>query len=64
MEEIRNYYYCYSFRQYHFLLAFNQKCLKSDVHPKTHKRFWVFQKSETLDRIIKTYMEMKHRFVN
>jgi len=62
MEEQNKNYYCYSFRLYHFLMAFDQKCIASDVHPKTHKRFWVFQKSDTLDQIIQLYVETKHRF--
>ncbi len=61
MEENEN-YYCYSFRLYHFLRAFSEKCMDSQIHQKTQRRYWVFHKSERLDRLIAAYNSMKHDF--
>lgn len=58
----KNRFYCYSFRLYHFMMAFNEKCQESKIHDKTHRRYWIFEKSERLDRIIAAYTEMKHQF--
>ena len=53
MEDSSN-FYCYSFRLFHFLSAFSEKCYDSRVNNNTGRRYWVFHKSERLDRIIQT----------
>lgn len=55
-----NYFYCYSFRLHCFILAFGEKCLISKLNSNSHNRYWVFEKSERLDRIIKMYNEVKN----
>lgn len=57
-----NLYYCYSFRLFHFLLAFNEKCLGSNINKQSKKRFWTFNKSSRLDSIIEFYNKTKHKF--
>lgn len=54
-------FYCYSFRLYHYLYAFGEHCISSNVNQKTDKRYWTFKKSERLDQIIKSYNEIKHK---
>lgn len=54
-------YYCYSFRLFHFLSAFGEKCLSSDINRQSKKRFWTFKKSDRLDEIICLYNEVKHK---
>lgn len=55
-------YYCYSFRLFHFLLAFNEKCFGSNINKCSNKRFWIFHKSLRLDEIIEFYNKTKHNF--
>lgn len=55
-------FYCYSLRLFHYLSAFNEKCYTSRVNALSHKRYWVFKKSERLDKIIQSYNEVKHKF--
>lgn len=62
MENNSSNFYCYSFRLFHYLSAFSEKCLDSRINSNTGKRYWVFQKSERLDRIITSYNEVKHKF--
>lgn len=58
----RNYFYCYSLRLYHFLFVFNEKCITSSINPNSKKRYWVFIKSDRLDKIIRLYNDVKHKF--
>lgn len=53
-------FYCYSLRLFHFLSAFSEKCYVSKVNSVSNTRYWVFRKSERLDRIIALYNEVKH----
>lgn len=55
-------FYCYSLRMYHFLVCFNEQCLASKVNSKSGKRYWIFNKSKRLDKIIESYNKMKHDF--
>lgn len=59
MEDSSN-FYCYSFRLFHFLSAFSEKCYGSRLNSNSGRRYWIFQKSERLDRIIQAYNEIKH----
>jgi len=54
-------FYCYSLHLYHFLRAFGEKCKASKEHSLTGNRYWVFAKSERLDKIIILYNEVKHK---
>lgn len=60
--EQNNVFYCYSLRLFHFLSAFNQKCLASKINQASKKRYWVFNKSEQLDKIIELYNKTKYEF--
>lgn len=53
-------YYCYSYRLFHFLLAFGEKCLGSRVNSCSKKRYWVFEKSQRVDEIIELYNAIKY----
>lgn len=61
MEHI-GYFYCYSLRLFHFLNAFGEKCYVSKINQLSGKRYWIFKKSERLDRIIESYNNIKHDF--
>lgn len=60
--ETNDIFYCYSLRLFHYLSAFNEKCYTSKINSLSGKRYWIFQKSERLDKIIESYNEMKHKF--
>ena len=54
-------FYCYSLRLFHFLSAFSEKCYISKINTRSGNRYWVFLKSDRLDKIIKLYNEVKHK---
>lgn len=60
MEKRNEYFYCYSLRLFHFISAFNERCYVSKINSISMKRYWVFNKSERLDEIIKLYNQVKH----
>lgn len=53
-------FYCYSFRLFHYLVAFGEKCYASKINSNSGKRYWVFYKSKRLDNIIESYNKMKY----
>ena len=55
-------FYCYSLRMFHFISAFGEKCYGSKIHSLSGKRYWIFKKSDRLDKIIETYNSIKHNF--
>ncbi len=55
-------FYCYSLRLYHFICSFGGKYESSGINHITRNRYWVFKKSEELDRIIEFYNSVKHKF--
>ena len=55
-------FFCYSLKLFHYLSAFGEKCIVSKVNSKSGNRYWVFEKSERLDKIIASYNEVKHSF--
>ena len=56
----REFFYCYSYKLYHFLCAFGEKCKSSNTNGNTGYRYWVFDKSNRLDKIIQLYNNIKH----
>lgn len=61
MKTENEYYYCYSLRLFHFLSAFSEKCYASKINSVSKTRYWVFKKSERLDKIIELYNKTKHK---
>lgn len=59
---MENNFYCYSLRLFHFISAFGEKCYASKINTRSSKRYWVFKKSERLDKIIASYNKIKHDF--
>jgi len=60
--ENENYFYCYSLRLFHYISAFGEKCCASKINTRSKTRYWVFRKSERLDRIIDSYNHVKYSF--
>ena len=54
-------FYCYSFKLHCFILAFGEKCVISKVNSNSKKRYWIFNKSKRLDKIIEKYNELKNK---
>jgi hypothetical protein len=55
-------FYCYSLRLFHYLSAFDEKCSASRISKTSGNRYWVFKKSDRLDKIIQSYNATKHNF--
>lgn len=55
-------FYCYSLRLFHYLSAFNEKCYGSKISTTSGNRYWIFAKSDRLDKIIQSYNKNKHKF--
>lgn len=53
-------FYCYSNRMYYFIMAFGLKYLDRGINKNTNTKYYVFQKSDKLDQIIKLYNSVKH----
>ena len=60
--ENRDIFYCYSFRLYHFLSAFNVKYISTRINKNSGCRYWTYKKSELLDRLIEQYNKIKFNF--
>lgn len=54
------YYYCYSNRLFHFLKAFDINYKNIGINPNTNTKFYVFDKSDKLDKAIVLYNKIKH----
>jgi len=61
MENKEN-FYCYSLRLFHYLCAFGEQCFTSRKSSTSGNRYWVFKKSDRLDKLIESYNEVKHKF--
>lgn len=54
------YFYCYSSRMSYFIRAFNVKYIDIGLNAKSGTKYYVFEKSEKLDRIIELYNKVKY----
>lgn len=57
---MNNKFYCYSAKMSHFIRAFDIKYIEIGVNDKSGTRYYVFEKSERLDKIISLYNSVKH----
>lgn len=55
-----NNFYCYSDRLFHFIKAFSMDYISIGVNRNTKKKYYLFRKSEKLDKIIDLYNKVKH----
>lgn len=53
-------FYCYSTRMAYFIRAFNIKYIDIGFNAKSATKYYVFEKSERLDKIISLYNNVKH----
>ena len=54
------YFYCYSRRMSHFIRAFNIRYIDVGFNAKSKTKYYTFEKSEKLDRVIELYNRVKH----
>lgn len=55
-----NIFYCYSKRLKLFIQSFGIGYMDSNINKNTNTKYWTFEKSEKLDKIIDLYNEVKH----
>ena len=55
-----NNFYCYSKRLFYFIKAFNIDYLYIGVNKNSNTRYYVFEKSDRLDRVIDLYNKLKY----
>ena len=49
---MNKYFYCYSYPLKEFLLINGQVSIVSGIHPKTNKKYWVFEGTEQLNNLL------------
>ncbi len=54
------YFYSYSIRLSHFIRAVDIKYINIGFNAKSGQKYYVFEKSEKLDRVIELYNKVKH----
>lgn len=57
---MNNYFYCYSVKLSCFIRAFGIRYIEYGKNLNTHSKYYVFEKSERLDKIIELYNKIKH----
>lgn len=57
---MKNHFYCYSKRMFYFIMSFGIKYLSFGVNKNTNKKYYIFEKSERLDKVISLYNSVKH----
>ena len=53
-------FYCYSTRMSYFIRSFNVKYIDIGFKAKSNMKYYVFEKSERLDKIISLYNDVKY----
>lgn len=56
------FFYCYSDRLYHFFASLKFRYESIGVNSNTHKKYWVYTKSQKLDSAIKLYNSIKYKY--
>lgn len=54
------YYYCYSYPQKKFLIDNGLFSIVKGIHPKSKKRYWVFERNNKLNNLL-TEWQLKGR---
>ena len=57
---MNKYFYCYSSRMAHFIRAFNIKYVDIGTNINSGTKYYLFEKSERLDKVIELYTQVKH----
>ena len=57
---MNKYFYCYSNKLSYFIRTFGIKYLDIGINPNTNTKYYMFEKSDRLDKVIKLYNKIKH----
>jgi hypothetical protein len=57
---MNNNFFCYSNKMRHFIQSFGIYYISYGMNQNTNTRYWIFEKSERLDKIIQLYNSVKH----
>lgn len=57
---MNNYFYCYSKRMSLFLRAMKEEYLTVGKNKNTNIKYWTYQKSERLDKLIELWNQIKN----
>lgn len=55
-----NKFFCYSKRMAHFIRSFDIQYINVGINRRTNIKYYVFEKSDKLDRVIELYNKVKH----
>lgn len=55
-----NKFYCYSKRLFYFIKSFGIDYLSYGVNRNSKNKYYVFEKSQKLDKVINLYNKVKH----
>ena len=56
---MNNYFYCYSSRMAYFIRAFDIKYIDIGINKNSNTKYYIFDKSEKLDKVIELYNKVK-----
>ena len=59
-QKSNKYFYCYSKRMYFFIRSFNISYKSKALNKNSNTYFYLFEKSEKLDKIIALYNQVKY----
>ncbi|MBS7122889.1 DUF5659 domain-containing protein [Faecalibacillus intestinalis] len=57
---MNNYFYCYSKRLAHFIMAFGIRYKEKSVNQNSQMPYYKFEKSKRMDQIIELYKKVIH----
>ncbi|WP_408631363.1 DUF5659 domain-containing protein [Mediterraneibacter hominis] len=60
--EKNNIFYCYSKRMSYFIRSFGIQYISIGFNKNTNTKYYIFEKSKQLDKIIQFYNEVKYKF--
>lgn len=58
------YYFCYSQNLMKFLKDNNEEWICIGVNDKTNRKYWLFEKSDSLKKLLGMFTEKKQKFLN
>ena len=58
-----NKFYCYSKRLFYFIKSIDVDYISFGINKNTNTKYYIFEKSEKLDKIIDLYNEIKHGII-
>lgn len=53
---------CYNLKQKNFFEKKGEHNLIYGLHPKTYKQFWVYERNEHLNKLLKEWDDISHSF--